>query len=99
MKEGKVLEFWNYLNLQPQRFPEPLASPAGPVTRPDLSCGSGRTRPRFPTRSLLDPRKLKSAKMCGGGTMRICSLLPSITEILFELELGDSIVGVTHECD
>lgn len=31
--------------------------------------------------------------------MRICSLLPSITEILFELGLGDSVVGVTHECD
>ena len=31
--------------------------------------------------------------------MRICSLLPSATEILFELGLGDSVVGVTHECD
>lgn len=31
--------------------------------------------------------------------MRICSLLPSITEVLFELGLGDQIVGVTHECD
>ena len=31
--------------------------------------------------------------------MRICSLLPSITELLFELGLGDHIVGVTHECD
>ena len=31
--------------------------------------------------------------------MRICSLLPSNTEILFSLGLGDSIVGVTHECD
>ncbi len=31
--------------------------------------------------------------------MRICSLLPSATEILYELDLGDSVVGVTHECD
>jgi iron complex transport system substrate-binding protein len=31
--------------------------------------------------------------------MRICSLLPSITEVLFELGLGDHVVGVTHECD
>jgi iron complex transport system substrate-binding protein len=31
--------------------------------------------------------------------MRICSFLPSATEILYELDLGDSIVGVTHECD
>ena len=31
--------------------------------------------------------------------MRICSFLPSATEILFALDLGDSVVGVTHECD
>ena len=31
--------------------------------------------------------------------MRICSLLPSATEILYALGLGDAVVGVTHECD
>src|SRR5256885_1690248 len=31
--------------------------------------------------------------------MRVCSLLPSGTEILFALGLGDSVVGVTFECD
>src|ERR1700761_2399088 len=31
--------------------------------------------------------------------MRICSLLPSATEILFALGCGDRVVGVTHECD
>ena len=31
--------------------------------------------------------------------MRICSLLPSATEIAFALGLGDDVVGVTHECD
>ena len=31
--------------------------------------------------------------------MRIVSLLPSATEILFALDLGDSVVGVSHECD
>ena len=31
--------------------------------------------------------------------MRICSLLPSATEILYALGLGDSVAGVTHECD
>ena len=31
--------------------------------------------------------------------MKICSLLPSSTEIVFALGLGDSLVGVTHECD
>src|SRR5277367_1758004 len=31
--------------------------------------------------------------------MRICSLLPSATEILYALGLGDSVVGISHECD
>lgn len=31
--------------------------------------------------------------------MRICSFLPSATEILFALGLADSIMGVTFECD
>jgi iron complex transport system substrate-binding protein len=31
--------------------------------------------------------------------MRICSLLPGATEILYLLGLGDQVVGVTHECD
>lgn len=31
--------------------------------------------------------------------MRIVSLLPSATEILFALGLGDQVVGVSHECD
>jgi iron complex transport system substrate-binding protein len=31
--------------------------------------------------------------------MRIVSLLPSATEILYALGVGDQIVGVTHECD
>lgn len=31
--------------------------------------------------------------------MRICSLLPGATEIVFSLGLGDSVVAVSHECD
>lgn len=31
--------------------------------------------------------------------MRILSLLPSATEIVFALGLGDELVGVSHECD
>jgi iron complex transport system substrate-binding protein len=36
---------------------------------------------------------------CTAKAMRIASLLPSATEILYALGLGDSVVGVTHECD
>ncbi|MCI0723763.1 MAG: cobalamin-binding protein [Acidobacteria bacterium] len=31
--------------------------------------------------------------------MRICSFLPSATEILYSLGLGESVAGVTYECD
>jgi iron complex transport system substrate-binding protein len=31
--------------------------------------------------------------------MRIASLVPSATELLFALDLGESVVAVTHECD
>ena len=31
--------------------------------------------------------------------MRIASLVPSATEALFALGLGESVVAVTHECD
>lgn len=31
--------------------------------------------------------------------MRIVSLLPSATEIVYELGLGDQLVGVSHDCD
>jgi iron complex transport system substrate-binding protein len=31
--------------------------------------------------------------------LRICSLLPSATEIIFAIGMGESLVGVTHECD
>ena len=32
-------------------------------------------------------------------SQRICSLLPSATEIVYALGLGDRLVAVTHECD
>jgi iron complex transport system substrate-binding protein len=37
--------------------------------------------------------------MIHNGRVRICSLLPAATEILFALGLGDDVVAVTHECD
>ncbi|HEY7129851.1 MAG TPA: BtuF-related (seleno)protein, partial [Nitrospira sp.] len=31
--------------------------------------------------------------------MRICSLVPGATEVVAALGLGDSLVGISHECD
>ena len=31
--------------------------------------------------------------------MRICSFLPSATEIIYNLGLDENLYGVTHECD
>ena len=31
--------------------------------------------------------------------MRLCTLLPSATEVAFALGLGDAVVAVSHECD
>src|SRR5205814_3575402 len=47
------------------------------------------------------PRQMGGNRTCGEQrmTMRICSLLPSGTEILYSLGLGDQVVAVTHECD
>jgi iron complex transport system substrate-binding protein len=39
------------------------------------------------------------ARLRSASFMRIVSLLPSATEILYALGLGESVVGVTHECD
>ena len=40
-----------------------------------------------------------TARACHSRGMRIASLVPSATEALFALGLGDQVVAVTHECD
>ena len=54
---------------------------------------------RQPSRSLsrsLISSSLRSAIFVG---CEIASLVPSATEMLFALGLGDQVVAVTHECD
>ena len=41
----------------------------------------------------------ESAQVPRRALLKICSLLPSATEIVFALGLSDRLVGVTHECD
>jgi iron complex transport system substrate-binding protein len=49
----------------------------------------------------LDERHLASKleKSLQRLPMRICSFLPSATEIIYSLGLGDSLYGVSHECN
>ena len=46
------------------------------------------------------PRRLHPPAFIYSGTaMQICSFLPSATEILYALGMGESVSGVTFECD
>ena len=80
--------------------------------RRDLVHGQGRRarrRRRGQARGLMASRGSASrVGACGSGPrrgcqhaprMRIVSLLPSATEIVCAIGLGDELVGVTHECD
>src|SRR4051812_9899523 len=40
-----------------------------------------------------------SSRLSYPHSMRIVSLVPHATELLFALGLGEQVVGVTHECD
>src|SRR6476469_8863479 len=53
-----------------------------------------------PALELLEPLlDLLVAQKCHIRPVRIASLVPSATEMLFALGLGDQVVAVTHECD
>ena len=61
---------------------------------------------RLPAVEVLEPLGdlvvVRAGPSCGNlypRSMRIASLVPSATEVLFALGLGDEVVAVTHECD
>ena len=41
----------------------------------------------------------QSVSAISSSAVRIVSLVPHATELLFALGLGEQVVGVTHECD
>src|SRR5499427_10403982 len=45
------------------------------------------------------PNSLKTRRRAYARVMRLVSMLPSATEIVYALGLGDQLVGVTFECD
>ena len=51
------------------------------------------------TLTCLGRQNRQEGRVIGESVMKIWSLLPSATEILFALGLGDQVTGVTHECD
>ena len=56
--------------------------------------------PLTPAVEALEPLlDLLVAQKCHIRRVRIASLVPSATEMLFALGLGDQVVAVTHECD
>ena len=58
-----------------------------------------RTVPIAPASSSHSDGSERSSVRVKLRSMKICSLLPSATEILFALGLGDDVAGVSHECD
>src|SRR5438132_1651161 len=52
-----------------------------------------------PSRSASRSRISSSSRSAIVSSVRIASLVPSATETLFALGLGDDVVAVTHECD
>ena len=64
-----------------------------------LQCRRRGIKPGFPLPASQNSLSTGGRGSGRGGSLRICSLLPSGTEILFALGLQDQIIGVTDLCD
>ena len=89
-EESLPTEWANYTAIDATWYTDKAAARAAvDELKPALTARGGpsaSTRPARRRSADLDP-------------MRIVSLLPSATEIVCALGLGDELVGVTHECD
>src|SRR4051794_18174830 len=71
-----------------------------PVKSPNLNCRLMASPSRRHSGTSFSRRSISSSLRSGiVVSVRIASLVPSATEMLFALGLGDSVVAVTHECD
>src|SRR4051795_9925143 len=71
-----------------------------PVKSPNLNCRLMESPSRRHSGTPSSRRSISSSLRSGiVVSVRIASLVPSATETLFALGLGNSVVAVTHECD
>ena len=73
-----------------------LASSATSATRLTNAIASAKS---LNSRSRTSSPSSSRHSLISSPPMRIVSLVPHATELLFALGLGDQVVGVTHECD
>src|SRR3954468_17051839 len=77
-----------------------LTKSTDPVKSPNLNCRVIASPSRRHSGMSSSRRSISSSLRSGMVvSVRIASLVPSATEMLFALGLGDSVVAVTHECD
>src|SRR3954468_23293793 len=77
-----------------------LTKSTDPVKSPNLNCRVIASPSRRHSGTSSSRRSISSSLRSGMVvSVRIASLVPSATEMLFALGLGDDVVAVTHECD
>src|ERR1700735_1975635 len=79
------------------RPPRARRRPGGPWARPTRWGGLRAPGPQPRTRAPAN--NAPWGRRAYPGLMRLVSLLPSATEIVYALGLGEDLVGVTFECD
>src|SRR5262249_28293730 len=81
-------------------FAELYSAPGGPPLPPfECYCHAFDTLTSLSRSATLYAPQSDATEPVRREALRIVSLLPSATEIVYALNLGEALVGVTHECD